>query len=276
MPIRANWKQGRAAIRVCARRRENTPSTSDQLPRVLAEFQTKLETIENSDETTESGSAGRRAREERLSRNGAQTCRRRAKPPARRLEAAVAAELKPLKLGHAKFHVSLEPLSDESAAGLERVSFEVATVEGAPFGPLAKIASGGELARFSLALKVALAEASPPAALVFDEVDRGVGGAVADAVGERLQRLAKTHADPARHAFAAGRGARRAAFPHHALGRQDARRHAGRRRTLRRNRAHAVRRRHHRRGPRAARSPACSRKGARMPRTPSPRKRKRA
>jgi DNA repair protein RecN (Recombination protein N) len=57
---------------------------------------------------------------------------------------------------------------------------------------LVKIASGGELARFSLALKVALAETSPPAALVFDEVDRGVGGAVADAVGERLQRLARS------------------------------------------------------------------------------------
>jgi DNA repair protein RecN (Recombination protein N) len=67
----------------------------------------------------------------------------------------------------------------------------VATVEGAAFGGLAKIASGGELARFSLALKVALAQVSSPAALVFDEVDRGVGGAVADAVGERLQRLAE-------------------------------------------------------------------------------------
>jgi DNA repair protein RecN (Recombination protein N) len=65
-------------------------------------------------------------------------------------------------------------------------------VADAPFGALTKIASGGELARFSLALKVALSEASPPAALVFDEVDRGVGGAVADAVGERLQRLART------------------------------------------------------------------------------------
>jgi len=110
---------------------------------------------------------------------------------ARRLESAVAGELMPLKLGHAKFRVTLEP-QDESASGVERVAFEVATVEGAAFGSLAKIASGGELARFSLALKVALAEATPPAALVFDEVDRGVGGAVADAVGERLQRLAQT------------------------------------------------------------------------------------
>jgi DNA repair protein RecN (Recombination protein N) len=88
--------------------------------------------------------------------------------------------------------VALAPLESENANGAERVAFELATVEGAPFGPLAKIASGGELARFSLALKVALAEASPPAALVFDEVDRGVGGAVADAVGERLQSLARS------------------------------------------------------------------------------------
>jgi len=113
---------------------------------------------------------------------------------ARKLETAVAAELAPLKLGHAKFRVALDRLDDDkgAAAGLERIAFEVATVEGAGFGGLAKIASGGELARFSLALKVALAQVSSPAALVFDEVDRGVGGAVADAVGERLQRLAET------------------------------------------------------------------------------------
>ena len=96
-----------------------------------------------------------------------------------------------------------------TAHGLERIAFEVATVEGAAFGSLAKIASGGELARFSLALKVALAQASPPAALVFDEVDRGVGGAVADAVGERLQRLAADHPGAAGHPFAAGGGAGR-------------------------------------------------------------------
>jgi DNA repair protein RecN (Recombination protein N) len=98
-----------------------------------------------------------------------------------------------LKLGSASFRVTLTPIADENAGanGLERVNFEVATVEGAAFGPLARIASGGELARFALALKVALAESSPPAVLVFDEVDRGVGGAVAAAVGERLQRLAQ-------------------------------------------------------------------------------------
>jgi DNA repair protein RecN (Recombination protein N) len=109
---------------------------------------------------------------------------------AKRLELAVASELAPLKLGNARFRVSLSPLAEPDAHGLERVTFEIATIEGAAFGGLAKIASGGELARFALALKVALAEASPPAVLVFDEVDRGVGGAVAAAVGERLQRLA--------------------------------------------------------------------------------------
>jgi DNA repair protein RecN (Recombination protein N) len=111
---------------------------------------------------------------------------------ARRLEKVVAGELAPLKLGNARFRVTLTPLSEPDAHGLERVTFEIATIEGAAFGGLAKIASGGELARFALALKVALAEASPPAVLVFDEVDRGVGGAVAAAVGERLQRLAAT------------------------------------------------------------------------------------
>jgi DNA repair protein RecN (Recombination protein N) len=111
---------------------------------------------------------------------------------AKTLEAAVAGELAPLKLGHAKFRVALDTDEGrEAAMGLERIAFEVATVEGAAFGGLAKIASGGELARFSLALKVALAAVSSPAAMVFDEVDRGVGGAVADAVGERLQRLAE-------------------------------------------------------------------------------------
>lgn len=107
------------------------------------------------------------------------------------LEKAVAAELVPLKLGHARFRVAFTP-APPSAQGLERIGFEFATVEGAAYGPLTKIASGGELARFSLALKVVLAQAAPPAALVFDEVDRGVGGAVADAVGLRLQKLSQS------------------------------------------------------------------------------------
>ena len=75
-----------------------------------------------------------------------------------------------------------------SAAGADKVEFEVSTNPGAPFGPLLKIASGGELSRFILALKVALAEQGGAATVIFDEIDRGVGGAVASAIGERLSR----------------------------------------------------------------------------------------
>ncbi|HZT89359.1 MAG TPA: DNA repair protein RecN, partial [Stellaceae bacterium] len=110
---------------------------------------------------------------------------------ARRLDAAVNAELKPLRLDKARFRTVLTPLPEEQWGehGAERVQFEVATNPGAPFGPLARIASGGELSRFMLALKLVLAGGSPVPTLIFDEVDSGIGGAVAAAVGERLQRL---------------------------------------------------------------------------------------
>lgn len=163
----------------------------DALPELLREYQARLATLSGGDNELKKLSAeANRARDDYVSTARELGDARRS--AAARLERTVARELDPLKLGQAKFHVELEHLGEGSANGMERVSFEVATVEGASFGPLVKIASGGELARFSLALKVALAEASPTAALVFDEVDRGVGGAVADAVGERLQRLARS------------------------------------------------------------------------------------
>ena len=109
---------------------------------------------------------------------------------AQRLDAAVAAELGPLKLDSARFRTAIVP-SEPGPAGTDRVEFEVATNPGAPFGPLTKIASGGELSRFILALKVALAEAGTAGTMIFDEIDRGVGGAVASAIGERLARLAQ-------------------------------------------------------------------------------------
>ncbi|HTT78860.1 MAG TPA: DNA repair protein RecN [Stellaceae bacterium] len=108
-----------------------------------------------------------------------------------RLDKLVAAELKPLRLDKARFRTVLLPLAEAewSEHGCERVHFEVATIPGAPFGSLAKIASGGELSRFMLALKLVLSGASSVPTLIFDEVDSGIGGAVAAAVGERLQRL---------------------------------------------------------------------------------------
>jgi DNA repair protein RecN (Recombination protein N) len=113
--------------------------------------------------------------------------RRRA---AANLDSAVAAELAPLKLDAARFRTAIAPI-EPGSSGLDRVEFEVSTNPGAPFGPLTRIASGGELSRFILALKVALAEAGTAATMIFDEVDRGVGGAVASAIGERLARLAQ-------------------------------------------------------------------------------------
>ena len=109
-----------------------------------------------------------------------------------RLDAAVAAELAPLKLDAARFRTVVAPLDEDEwgPSGRDRVAFEIATNPGAPFGSLAKIASGGELSRFILALKVALAEEGGAATMIFDEIDRGVGGAVASAIGERLARLA--------------------------------------------------------------------------------------
>lgn len=162
----------------------------DALPRVLAEFHVRREALDGGGETLKKARAAV-AEAHAAYGEAAQKLSRLRAVAARRLESAVGAELRPLKLGHAQFRVTLEPLAEESANGLERVAFEVATVKGAAFGSLAKIASGGELARFSLALKVALAQRAP-AVMVFDEVDRGVGGAVADAVGLRLQTLAQT------------------------------------------------------------------------------------
>ncbi len=107
------------------------------------------------------------------------------------LTTAMAKELPPLKLDRARFSVQTQPLleSEWSAEGIERVIFQASTNPGSPPGPLHKIASGGELARFTLALKVVLAKADPVPTLVFDEVDAGIGGATAAAVGERLARL---------------------------------------------------------------------------------------
>jgi DNA repair protein RecN (Recombination protein N) len=110
---------------------------------------------------------------------------------AAKLAKAVMAELPPLKLERARVRVQLEPLPETEwgPEGAERVAFEVSTNPGQPFGPIGKIASGGELSRFMLALKVVLARLDSTDTLIFDEVDAGIGGATADAVGERLARL---------------------------------------------------------------------------------------
>ena len=105
-----------------------------------------------------------------------------------RLEAAMAVELEPLRLGRAVFRVGIEP-AEPGPEGADRVRFTAATNPGAPPGPIERVASGGELSRFLLALKVCLSARGQEITLIFDEIDRGVGGATADAVGRRLKAL---------------------------------------------------------------------------------------
>jgi len=112
------------------------------------------------------------------------------KKAAAKLDKAVTAELKPLKLERARFSTNIE--ADAGGPdGIDRVEFWVQTNPGTRAGPLMKVASGGELARFLLALKVVLADRGSAPTLVFDEIDTGAGGAVADAIGLRLARLAE-------------------------------------------------------------------------------------
>jgi len=122
--------------------------------------------------------------------NAAETLSHKRRDAASRLDAAVATELAPLKLDTARFRTSIAG-AEPGPSGTDRVEFEVSTNPGAPFGALTRIASGGEMSRFILALKVALAEAGTASTMIFDEIDRGVGGAVASAIGERLHRLAQ-------------------------------------------------------------------------------------
>lgn len=109
------------------------------------------------------------------------------------LQQAVAAELPPLKLERARFlvHIECRKQADAGPAGFDHVEYRVQTNPGSAPGPLLKIASGGELSRFILALKVALADTGSAPTLIFDEVDTAVGGAVADAIGQRLARLSE-------------------------------------------------------------------------------------
>jgi DNA repair protein RecN (Recombination protein N) len=148
----------------------------------LAAVEAGGERIADLDEELAQARAAYAAAAEALSR-----CRHEA---AVRLDGAVASELAPLKLDAARFRTAIASV-EPGPSGTDRVEFEVSTNPGAPFGPLTRIASGGELSRFILALKVALAEAGSAATMIFDEVDRGVGGAVASAIGERLARLAE-------------------------------------------------------------------------------------
>lgn len=165
----------------------------DRLPDLRREMEERLAGIEAGDErlaelqrVVDAARADYRAAAARLADLRTQA--------AEGLDRAIAAELGPLRLDKARFVTRLMalPEAEWGPEGSERVAFEVATNPGAPPVPLAKTASGGELSRLLLAIKVVLAESGPVATMVFDEVDSGIGGATAAAVGERLARLAQS------------------------------------------------------------------------------------
>jgi DNA repair protein RecN (Recombination protein N) len=176
------------ALRAAARKHRVQP---DDLAALAADLEAKLALIEGGEAAVARLQAAVNAAETAY-RSEAEAITARRVAAAERLDVAVATELAPLKLDAARFKTSVEPLAPDqwSSHGADRVEFLVSTNPGAPFAPLIKIASGGELSRFILALKVALAEEGGAATLIFDEIDRGVGGAVASAIGERLSRLA--------------------------------------------------------------------------------------
>jgi DNA repair protein RecN (Recombination protein N) len=161
-----------------------------ELPKVAAKFEADIAPLDASEaRLTQLGqalAAGKAAYD-----TAARALSESRKKAAKKLDALVDAELKPLRLDGAHFttQVTSEP-ENGGAEGIDRVEFWVQTNPGSRPGPLTKVASGGELARFMLALKVVLADRGSAPTLVFDEIDTGVGGAVADAIGQRLARLA--------------------------------------------------------------------------------------
>jgi len=164
----------------------------DQLAELLNDLQAKLSAISDGGRTLEELEASL-AKSKAAYVAAADKLRGQRSKAAKALDKAVAGELAPLKLDAARFQTLLEELPEEhwNKSGMDRIEFLISTNPGAPLAPLGKIASGGELSRFILALKVALAEEYGLKSIIFDEVDRGVGGAVASAIGDRLSRLSR-------------------------------------------------------------------------------------
>ena len=164
----------------------------DQLAELLNDLQAKLSAISDGGRTLEELEASL-AKSKAAYVAAADKLRGQRSKAAKALDKAVAGELAPLKLDAARFQTLLEELPEEhwNKSGMDRIEFLISTNPGAPLAPLGKIASGGELSRFILALKVALAEEYGLKSIIFDEVDRGVSGAVASAIGDRLSRLSR-------------------------------------------------------------------------------------
>jgi DNA repair protein RecN (Recombination protein N) len=177
------------ALRAAARKHAVTVM---DLPKLLDTLSTRLGALETgAAEMAVLEQAAHEARDRYIAASAALTTARQA--AAKRLERAVALELPPLRLDKARFHVEVSTVPEASwgVSGADAVRFLISTNPGQEPGPLARIASGGELSRLMLALKVVLSSGSAVPTLVFDEVDSGIGGATAAAVGERLTRVAE-------------------------------------------------------------------------------------
>ncbi len=163
----------------------------ESLPALRQRFSDRLALIDDQANALEKLQTTVRNAREKYRKDADSLSKKRA-GAAQALDAAVNKELPPLKLEKAVFRTDLERLSEDdwSEAGLDRTRFMIATNPGEPAGPIGRIASGGELSRFMLALKLVLITSSEQPSLIFDEVDSGVGGATAHAIGQRLWQLA--------------------------------------------------------------------------------------
>ncbi len=175
------------AIRDLARKHTVLP---DDLPALAEDMRVRLNAIDTGADHIRTLEAARDLAQATFDQLANSVSQKR-KAGAKKLDKAMAAELAPLKMERAVFTTTVSQC-DASGVGIDRVAFEVATNPGAPAGPIEKIASGGELSRFLLALKVCLTAQAHGLTLIFDEIDRGVGGATADAVGKRLSALASS------------------------------------------------------------------------------------
>ncbi len=162
---------------------------ADDLRAFADDLRARLAVLDDSASDLQSLTVAVEAAQAEYDGNATGLTQKRAKA-AKALDKAMAAELAPLKMERAVFATSMTA-AEPGPEGADAVAFTVATNPGAPAGPLNKIASGGELSRFLLALKVCLTDAAQGLTMIFDEIDRGVGGATADAVGRRLADLAK-------------------------------------------------------------------------------------
>ena len=175
------------ALRAAARKYK---STVDTLAHVRERFEEELQAISDGGSRLKALESAWTAAQAAFDQAAERLSDKRRKA-AKGLDKAVLAELPPLKLERARFESKIETDAGRPGNhGIDRIEFMVAANPGTPLAPLMKVASGGELARFMLALKVVLAAKGSAPTLIFDEIDTGVGGAVADAIGGRLSRLA--------------------------------------------------------------------------------------